>query len=262
MLNRSSLARLIVLVTLLLAGTAAVQAQSNTPNAPTATRVRVAHLAPFPNSNNATISVQIAAAPVGGTLAYSNRTNYVTIPGGAGTYNATVLHNGGVVYSESITLTDGDASLIVIGDQTQVPLDILVVDDALADPGPGAGGIRFVHVAAIGATIDATRVDVCFQDGDPFHNTGNAFRYLRTTAYRILPAGPYDFKFPRYNETTPCSGEVLIDPPPLMIATGARRTVYLVGDGTNQETAVFTFEDGIIASQAGSKLFLPTLMRQ
>lgn len=68
MLNRSSLARLIVLVTLLLAGTAAVQAQSNTPNAPTATRVRVAHLAPFPNSNNATISVQIAAAPVGGTL--------------------------------------------------------------------------------------------------------------------------------------------------------------------------------------------------
>lgn len=101
-----------------------------------------------------------------------------------------MLHNGGVVYSESITLTDGDASLIVIGDQTQVPLDILVVDDALADPGPGAGGIRFVHVAAIGATIDATRVDVCFQDGDPFHNTGNAFRYLRTTAYRILPAAP------------------------------------------------------------------------
>lgn len=47
-----------------------------------------------------------------------------------------------------------------------------------------------------------------------------------------------------------------------MIATGARRTVYLVGDGTNQETAVFTFEDGIIASQAGSKLFLPALMKQ
>lgn len=262
MLNRSSLTRLIVLAALLLVGTAAVQAQSNTPNAPTATRVRVAHLAPFPNSNNATISVQIAAAPVGGTLAYSNRTNYITIPGGAGTYNATVLHQGGVVYSEEITLTDGDASLIIVGDQTQVPLDILLVDDALADPGPGAGGVRFVHAAAIGATIDATRVDVCFQDGDLFHNTGSAFRYLRTTAYRILPAGPYDFKFPRYNETTPCAGEVLIDPPPLMISTGARRTVYLVGDGTNQELATFTFEDGIIDSEPGSRLFLPALLRQ
>ena len=126
MLNRSSLARLIVLAALLLFGTAAAQAESNTPNAPTATRVRVAHLAPFPNSSNATISVQIAAAPVGGTLGYSNHTNYVTIPGGAGTYNATVLHQGGVVYSEQITLTDGDASLIVIGDQTQVPLLSLI----------------------------------------------------------------------------------------------------------------------------------------
>lgn len=260
MLNRSSLARLIVLAALLLV--ASVAATQAAPDAPTAVRVRVAHLAPFPGSNNATISVQIAAAPVGGTLAYSNRTNYITIPGGAGTYNATVLHNGGVVYSEQITLTDGDASLLIIGDQTQVPLDLLLVDDSLADPGPGAGGVRFVHVAAIGATIDATRVDVCFQDGDPFHNTGNAFRYLRTTAYRILPAGPYDFKFPRYNETAPCSGEVLIDPPPLMIATGARRTVYLVGDGNNQELAVFTFENGIIPSEAGSKLFLPALMRQ
>lgn len=261
MLNRSSLARLIVLAALLLV--ASVAAATAAPAAPTAARVRVAHLAPFPGSSNATISVQIAAAPVGGTLAYGDRTNYITIPGGAGNYNATVLHNDGVVYSEPITLTDGDASLVVIGDQTQVPLDILLLDETLPDPGPGAGGIRFVHVAAIGATIDATRVDVCFQDGDPFHNTGNAFRYLRTTAYRVLPAGPYDFKFPRYNEANPCAGEVLIDPPPLPIATGARRTVYLVGDGNNQPLANFTFGEGIIGSEAGNtKLYLPSLMRQ
>lgn len=258
MLNRSSLARLIVLAALLIGVVGAAAAQA----APTAARVRVAHLAPFSGSNSATISVQVAAAPIGGNLAYGDRTNYVTVAGGAGNYIASVLHQGGIVYSEPITLTDGDSSLIVVGDQTQVPLDILLVDDALADPGPGAGGLRFVHVAAIGATIDATRVDVCFQDGDPFHNTGNAFRYLRTTAYRILPAGPYDLKVSRYNETTPCTGEVIINPPPLMVGVGARRTVYLVGDGNNQELAMFTFGEGIIASEGDQKLFLPTVRRQ
>ena len=258
MLNRSSLARLIVLAALLIVVVGAATAQA----APTAARVRVAHLAPFPGSNNATISVQIAAAPIGGNLAYSDRTNYVTVAGGAGTYNATVLHNGGVIYSEAITLTDGDSSLIVVGDQTQVPLDILLVDDALADPGPGAGGLRFVHVAALGATIDETRVDVCFQDGDPFHNTSTSFRYLRTTAYRILPAGPYDMKVSRYSETTPCAGEVIINPPPLPVGVGARRTVYLVGDGTNQDLAMFTFGEGIIASEGDERLFLPAIRRQ
>lgn len=258
MLNRSSLARLIVLAALLMVAVGAAAAQA----APTAARVRVAHLAPFLGSNNATISVQVAAAPIGGNLAYGGRTNYVTVAGGPGDYIATVLHQGGIIYSEAITLTEGDSSIIVVGDQTQVPLDILLVNDTLADPGPGAGGLRFVHVAALGATIDATRVDVCFQDGDPFHNTSLAFRYLRTTAYRLLPAGPYDTKIARYNETTPCSGEVLINPPPLMVGVGARRTVYLVGDGTNQDLAIFTFGEGIIASEGDQRLFLPTLMRQ
>lgn len=260
MLNRSSLARLITLAALLLlAGAAATQAA---PEAPTAARVRVAHLAPFLGSNNANISVQVAAAPIGGNMRYGDRTDYVNVAGGAGDYIATVLHQGGIIYSEPITLTDGDSSIIVVGDQTQVPLDILLVDDTLADPGPGAGGLRFVHVAALGATIDATRVDVCFQDGDPFHNTSLAFRYLRTTAYRLLPAGPYDTKITRYNEANPCGGEVLINPPPLMVSVGARRTVYLVGDGTNQDLAVFTFGEGIIASEGDQRLFLPTLMRQ
>ena len=65
MLNRSSLARLIVLAALLIVVVGAAAAQA----APTAARVRVAHLAPFPGSNNATISAQMAAAPICRTLA-------------------------------------------------------------------------------------------------------------------------------------------------------------------------------------------------
>lgn len=63
MLNRSILPRLLALAMLVL-GVGIVGAQE----APTAVRVRIAHLAPFPGSDNATITVEINGTAVGGAL--------------------------------------------------------------------------------------------------------------------------------------------------------------------------------------------------
>lgn len=259
MLNRLVLPRLLALLALLL-GVGVAGAQ-DAPATPTAVRVRIAHLAPFAGSDGATIAVQIDGAAVGGTLAYGDHTAYLTLAGAAGPRAIQVLRDGAVAVTENVTLAEGDNSLVVIGDVNQVPLDVMVLDDNLADPGEGMVGLRVAHVAAIGATIEATQVDVCSQDGVIFHSSAARLRYKRTSNYRLLDAATYDLKVARYNETVPCSGVVIIDPPPIPLAAGTETTLFLVGDGTNQSPAVFTFEAGLIGGDlpTGRRLNLPVV---
>lgn len=260
MLNRSILPRLLALVALLL-GVSVAGAQ-DAPAAPAAVRVRIAHLAPFAGSDSATIAVQIDGVAVGGTLAYGDHTAYLTPAGAAGPRNVQVLRDGAVALTASVTLADGDNSLIVTGGASDLPLGVLALDDNLADPGVGNAGLRVTHVAPIGNTIPATQVDVCTQDGVSFHNSAVGLRYNRSSAYRIIPANTYDLKITRFvNEDTPCVGTVVIDPPPITLNEGSKTTLFLVGDGTNQPRAVFTFEDGLIGdgSPTESQLNLPVV---
>lgn len=262
MLNRSVLPRLLALAVLMLTF-GAVAAQGD-PAAPTAVRVRVAHLAPFAGSDSANVTVELGGAVVANNLAFGDRTGYQAVAGGAADYEVFVLRDGGIVHSETVTLPDGDTSLIVVGDETQVPLDLFVVNDTLEDPGAGLAGLRILHAAAVGATIDATRVDVCSQTGELFNATANGLRYLRSTSYRLLPAGDYDLKITRTVPETACAGAVIIDPPPLTLAEGDKTSLYLVGDGTNQPLTVFTFEDGLGdgGGPTDSLVNLPVIVRQ
>ena len=258
MLNRSILPRLLALAILVLS-VGIVSAQE----APTAVRVRIAHLAPFAGSDNATITVEIDGAAVGGTLKYGDHTAYVALAGAAGPRTVEVFRDGVVALTDSVTLADGDSSLVVTGDDDQVPLDVLVINDTLADPGEGMVGLRVTHVAAIGATIEATQVDVCSQEGQIFHGSAAGLRYNRTTTYRLIPANTYDLKVTRFIdiENAECSGAVVIDPPPIPLAEGTKTTLFLVGDGNNQPLAVFTFDAGLIGddSPTESRLYLPAV---
>jgi hypothetical protein len=259
MLNRSFLPRLLALVALVVgAGVAGAQ---DTPAAPTAVRVRIAHLAPFAGSDSATITVKVGGAAVGGTLAYGDHTSYQGLAAGPGTHTIQVMRDGAVAVTEAVTLDDGDVSIIVTGDDDNVALNVLVLDEDVANPGPGMAGLRVTHVAAIGATIEATQVDVCSQTGQLFHSSAAGLRYNRTSAYRIIPANTYDLKVTRYNEATPCAGTLLIDPPPITLGEGTKTTFFLVGDGPNQPLAAFTFEQGLIGdgSPTESMLYLPAI---
>ncbi|HOU39994.1 MAG TPA: DUF4397 domain-containing protein [Promineifilum sp.] len=259
MSNRSIL-RCLFIVAVLAVSVAAAQAE---PNAPAAVRVRVAHLAPFDGSDAASIAVHVDGAAVGGTMAYGGHSAYITLPGAAGDHLIEVLRDGAVVLAEPHALADGDTSIVVIGDDSQVPLDLLVLDENLAEPGVGRAGLRITHVAAIGATIDDTKVDICSQTGELFNATAAGLRYTRTTSYRLLPVGDYDLKITRLNAGGSCLGPVVIDPPVLTLAEGTKTTLFLVGDGTNQTLAVFTFADGLIGDDnppaTGGTLFLPVL---
>lgn len=254
MLNRSNLSRLLALVALLLnVGIAAAQ---DAPAAPAAVRVRIAHLAPFAGSDSATIAVQIDGTAVGGALAYGDHTAYLALAGDPGPRSVQVLRDGAVALTQNVTLADGDNSLVITGDAAQVQIGLLALDDNLADPGAGDTGLRVTHVAVIGATIEATQVDVCSQEGQIFHASAAGLRYNRTTAYRLIPANTYDLKVTRYVEDAACSGAIVIDPPAITLAEGAKTTLFLVGDGPNQPLAVFTFEEGLIGDNSPTESLL------
>jgi hypothetical protein len=260
MFKRSVLVGMVLLTTLLLAAAAAAQPG---PAAPDAARVRVAHLAPFPGSDTPNVAVHLDGTPLMSGMAYGEYSNYQTVPGGAGEVLVEVLRDGSPVLSETVTLLDGDTALVVIGDEDQVPLDLLVLDENLPDPGATSAGLRFVHVAAIGATIEATRVDVCNQEGVVFNSSANGLRYNRTTSYRVIPPGDYDLKVTRTTAGDACTGALLIDPPIITLAAATRTSVFLVGDGVNQTLAIFTFAEGLIGDEPPqSALFLPAVMRQ
>jgi len=252
---------LFVVAVLLMTATAAV-AQAE-PAALAAVRVRVAHLAPFDGSDSATIAVRIDDAAVGGTMAYGAHTDYIALAGGEESRLIEVLRDGEVIISEGHTLADGDTSIVVIGDDDLVPLDLLVIGENVDDPGEGRAGLRVTHVAVLGATIEETKVDVCSQDGDIFNSSAAGLRYPRTTGNRLLPADDYDLKITRTNVAGDCAGLTVINPPPLTLAEGTKTNLFLVGDGANQTLAVFTFELGLIGDDnpqpAGGTLFLPML---
>lgn len=263
MLKRMSLLCLMALAAvLLLAGRAHAQAG---PAAPEAIRLRVAHLAPFPGSSTANISITVNGAAVASGLAFGGRTDYQAIAGDPGSFTVEVLRDGASIHSQSVNLIDGNHSLVFIGDTTQVPLALWVIDDTRATPPPGTGELRVAHAAAIGATIPATLVDVCSQDGQPFQPGSNGLRYFRATAYRQLSIGEYDLKITRRTSDTACAGSLLVDLPPWALPEGTATTLYLVGDGVNQPLNGFTFADGLLLDEppppVESRAFIPALIR-
>jgi len=240
--------------------TTAAQAE---PAAPAAVRVRVAHLAPFAGSDSATIAIHVGGAAVGGEMAYGGHTDYIALAGGEGDRLIEVLRDGAVVISETHTLADGDTSIVVVGDDNILPLDLLVIDENVADPGIGRASLRVTHTAVIGATIDETKVDVCSQAGELFSSSAAGLRYLRTTTARLLHDGDYDLKITRTAAAGDCAGPVAIDPPVLTLAEGTKTNLFLVGDGHNRALAVFTFADGLIGDDgpgpSSGTLYLPML---
>lgn len=235
------------------------------PDLPTAIRVRVAHLAPYPGSSAPDVTVTVGGVVVATELGYSDRTEYQTLALAPGDHAVEVLRSGSPVATETVSLIDGDQSLIFIGVEP-LPLTIWHVDDN-SDTTPPAdrGDLRFGHVAAIGLTADATKVDICSQDGVSFQQGADPLRYARLTTYKQLKAMEYSLKMTRDNDGDACSGEIVIDPPPWVLLGGVATTFYLVGDAVNQDLAGFTFTDGLIGADPApppeSKIMIPALIR-
>lgn len=208
-----------------------------------ATTIRFAHLAPFAPSINATrVTVKVDGVNVATDFGYGDYTAYQSVT--TGTHQIQVVHGSTPIIDQSVPLGSGAFSIIIVGDNNLVNRALWVVDDNEPPPAAGTATLRVAHAAVLGSTIDATRVDVCRQDGQPMNwVSALGLRYLRTTDYRRnLTPMTYDLKITRHvSDDAPCTGQTVIDLPPLFLGEKVT-TIYLTGDGTNRPLGYFIFD--------------------
>ncbi|NJN17351.1 MAG: DUF4397 domain-containing protein [Oscillochloris sp.] len=218
-------------------------------------KIRAAHLAPFA-PGNATVSVY--AGPVGGeteplieTLNYGQITDYLEVP--EGQYLIEIVLPAApnalaqtVVASTTVTLQAGaEYTAVAFGstppqvNQAQ-PVELEVLG-SLA-PVPGQGRIRAVHAVPIAA---AATVDVRLQDDTVVFNDLPYKGDVNTT----VEPGFVDLKI-----TTPDGATTLLDPDPIYVGAGEVVTVFVIGDGENQDLMVLTSGGG-----EPFKLYLPLI---
>lgn len=266
--KRAHVLRWTLLLLLLVASVGVAAAQGDTPAGGTAaTRVRVAHLAPFAGAIPATQVTVTANSQSLGSFRYGDRSNYITLNDGATTYQINITSGGNVVGTASVTLGEGDYSLAIIGGKSGLPVTATVLPEDATPPAAGKTTLRFANVAPFAATLDESRVDFCTINNVSFDNTSDGLAYKKYSRFKDIPPSTYvNLKITRANIDSPCTGSLLFKVPDLPLAEGEITTLYFIGaqgapaGGFN----VFTFQDGIIGftpEPTGQDIFLPMVTR-
>ncbi|MCG8347434.1 MAG: DUF4397 domain-containing protein [Chloroflexales bacterium] len=192
---------------------------------PAPARLLAAHLAPFA-SGEASVTVRANGSDLLTDFTYTDTTSYLTLP--AGDYAVEILPTGVITpaISTTVTLESGkDYTAAAIGDGTNQPLELFVLDDNNSQPFPGTGKVRIVHTAPFTSTLDATRVSIRTDDGTVVGNLDNV-PYKGVSPYLDLPAGVYDLQVATLDGST-----TLIDLPPITVQAGDIVTVFATGIG-------------------------------
>lgn len=253
-MNKYTHALLLMLVLCLsAAGVSIAAAQGPSASAPDAenalTRVRIAHLAPFAATVSATRVTVSANGQSLGQFRYGDYSNFITLSGGAGTYEITITAGETVIATTSITLDEGKYSLLIVGGGSDLDVTAMTLAEDATGPAPGKTALRFAHVAPFANTLDGSRVDFCSVADKPFDNSSNGLPYRKASRFKDIPPGTYDnLKVSRANIGSPCTGALLMNVPAVTLPEGRITTLFFIGmpsapaGGYN----VFTFEDGII----------------
>ena len=193
-------------------------------------RLRVAHLAPFADSVEATsVSVFLEDTEVVGDFTYGATTDYVELP--AGMYTVAIVPTGTMTpaITGTVMLVSGvDYTAAAVGNATLQPLELLATMDNNMPPTPMTASLRVVHAAPFAADDALTAVDVRDAEGEVFGGLENV-AYGAVSDYLEVAPDTYDLAV-----TTPGGAAEVLDIPPLTLAAGDVATVYVVGDDVNQ----------------------------
>jgi len=214
--------------------------------------VLIAHLAPFA-AGDAAVTVEVNGDAVLTDFAYGNTTDYLPLP--AGNYTINIIPNGAsdpAITGSFAFLGGQDYTAAAVGDDTNQPLDLLVLLDNNSPPAPGKAKVRIVHAAPFDTdtvALASTAVDVLTDDGDVVL-ANVAFGDI--SDYLSLEPGTYDLKI------TPAGDPdtTLIDLAPFTLKAGDIVTVYAVGigEGGNQPLG------GLLVSGQTLQIFLPIVV--
>lgn len=149
--------------------------------------------------------------------------------------------------TRTVDLEARDYTAIAVGDGTNQPLDILLLEDEISPVGALAK-VRVGHLAPF-APDPGTSVDICHQDGTPVAGL-EGVAYGDISGYLPLPADTYDLKI-----AAPGCRAILIDPMPAAFSGGDLLSIFAVGDGDNQPLGIFVLpsdEEGFFLDLAAS----------
>lgn len=210
-----------------------------------ATRVAVAHFAPFADTLEGTavdIAVNGAVALEG--VQFNQFTGYLDFDAGDYTIEIFPVGSTEAAITGAFTLTDGnDYTLFATGNGVTQDLELMALLDNTNEPMTGNLNIRVVHTAPFAADLSATEVSIRTAGGD-LVNGLTGVPYGVESGFFEIPAGTYDLKVASND------GSVnYIDPLPADLPAGADVTVFAVGDGINQPLGIVAFPVGELATR-------------
>jgi hypothetical protein len=225
-------------------------------------RVRLVHAAPFQaNGGPATVTVRVGGQVVNNNFNFRDITPYTTLP--AGIYpveifaGSTLPPTGTPALTAPLVLQDGQSyTVVAMGTGVapyQLKLKVLTDDDTPA--GSASTRIRAVHAAPFAPTIEATAVDVRFQDGTTIGAGLNNIKYDEVRENIVVPSGtPIDLKITPAGQPTAAP---IIDIPPIVFGAGDAVTLIAVGGANGQPGAVLVLDDQSVTQLT----YLPLIRR-
>lgn len=208
-------------------------------------RVRVAHLAPFADTVEATsVTVAVNGNALLEDFQFGEFTDYVPLP--AGSYEITITPTGATspaITADATVEDEVDYTLAAIGNGSLQDLSLLALVDDNGDPSAGNLKLRIIHAAPFAADLTATEVSIRTAGGDVVAGLVNV-PFGAASPVLEIPAGAYDLKI-----TSPDGRVNLIDLAPLDLPAGASLTAFAVGDGVNQPLGVIALPLGELPTQ-------------
>ena len=222
-------------------------------------QVALAHLAPFASGAGSAVTVKVDSIPVFTDIEYGESSpGYLPVPAGSHLVQVYLGTSSTPAISSMIDLTvDTDYTAVLVGDGTNQPLDIKLMQDDNTVPSGSFFKVRIGHLAPFANTIPGTLVDVRLQDGTLV--LSNVPYGAVSPTYVQLPAGLYDLKI-----TAPGGSPTLIDPLAVTLSSGSILSLFVAGDGLHQELDIFALpsgEQGFFLPLHRRDLYLPVIFR-
>jgi hypothetical protein len=202
-----------------------------------ASRVQIAHLAPFAEDPDTSVTITLDGEPIRSGIEFTDATEYIPVV--AGMHEIGIVPAGATdpVITATFMFTHAlDFTVVAIGGANDWDLELLQLQDDLTPPAEGFVKVRIGHLAPFAADIDDTRADVRLRDGTLVLGP---VPYGAVADYVELPEGTYNLII-----TSPGGATVLINPMPVALEEGQILSLFAVGDGVNQPLGVFALPAG------------------
>ncbi len=189
--------------------------------------VNIAHYAPFGTSQDGTsVSIFVDGDEALTDVKFGDVNKDVPLAPGEHLIEIKPTGTSTVAISGTVTLAAaGSYNAIAIGDGDNQPLGLKVLDNSTAAPAAGNGKLRVGHLAPFAPDIQATKVDVCTDDGTPIPQLQGVV-YGDVAPFLELPADDYDLIVTIAGSNC---GTVALDIPSVSLGDGDIADAYVIG---------------------------------